>query len=268
MRVLIAMMNRAQADSIQAFLYREDITWNITVVTDGVAATKELLNEQFDLLALHACLPVMDGYSVLTELWTQRQICPPRILYLSQPGLNSRYQIKPDCVAPISAAPQQIASLLLTLAKKPLPMLAAATKDEVEDMVDLFLDALCIRTDLKGRKYAAWMLVRLVQSSVAEHEPIASLYASCAKAYRTSGAAVERCLRIAVENVFTQGSMKGIEQYFGATVDPERGKPTNRAFLMQAMHQIRICLTAHSLPSDLSPNRSEIHHNPAAPTTV
>ena len=77
--------------------------------------------------------------------------------------------------------------------------------------------------------------------------------------------AVERCLRVAVESVFTQGSMRGIERFFGATVDPERGKPTNRAFLLQASQQIRL---DHSLADTRSPNSSEMHHSPAAPTRV
>lgn len=268
MRLLIATMNVKQADHVLAFLYMQSLSWDVSVVMDGEAVIDCLSQESYDLLLLHSCLPKIDGFGVLSELWTNPLVCPPRILYLSEPEMTNDLKYKPDCIVPITASSEQIAQLLEILAKKPLPMLAAATSPEVAQAVDLFLDALLIRSDLKGRKYAAWMLAQLVQSSVIEHQPIKLLYASCAKAHHTTAAAVERCLRIAVENVFTQGSMIGIEQFFGATIDPERGKPTNRAFLIQAMHQIRIGWQSHSRPSTLSPNNSEIHQSPAAPTTV
>ena len=59
--------------------------------------------------------------------------------------------------------------------------------------------------------------------------------------------------------------MQGIERFFGATVDPEKGKPTNRAFLVQAASELR---RAYSLADARSPNKSVMHHNPAAPTSV
>ena len=91
------------------------------------------------------------------------------------------------------------------------------------------------------------------------------LYQACARAFSTTPAAVERCLRVAVESVFTQGSIRGIERFFGATVDPERGKPTHRAFLREAAQQLRL---DHSLAATRSPKSSEMHHSPAAPTMV
>ena len=105
-----------------------------------------------------------------------------------------------------------------------------------------------------------WRLPRFWRSA-----PWVSFYRLCARAFGTTPTAVERCLRVAVESVFTQGSMRGIERFFGATVDPERGKPTNRAFLLQASQQIRL---DHSLADTRSPNSSEMHHSPAAPTRV
>ena len=117
----------------------------------------------------------------------------------------------------------------------------------------------------KGRAYAAWLLEHLAPSPGVEERSMGQLYRSCARAFGTTPTAVERCLRVAVESVFTQGSMRGIERFFGATVDPERGKPTNRAFLLQASQQIRL---DHSLADTRSPNSSEMHHSPAAPTRV
>ena len=100
---------------------------------------------------------------------------------------------------------------------------------------------------LKGRAYIAWLLRRWVPSPLVEETPMGALYADCARAFGVSAASVERCLRVAVESVFTMGSISGIERVFGATVDPERGKPTNRAFLCQTTQQLRLLLDRGAL---------------------
>ena len=115
----------------------------------------------------------------------------------------------------------------------------------------------------KGFEYAVWLLSRLCLCSTAEQLAMETLYQACGQTFRVQPASVERCLRVAIESVFTHGSLKGIDRYFGVTVDPERGKPTNRAFLLQGMLQLRYSFTAA-----LSPNNSDTHHNPAAPTMV
>ncbi len=266
MRLLIAVLDRAQAEAVRCFLYRAGAGWDITVAGDGRTALSDLEREPFDLLLLHACLPRLDGLSVLEGLVSLELVCPPRVLFLCEPEMKPRRRV--DCVAPLCAAPDRLCALLAVLAKKPLPALAAANRDRVREAADAFLTEISLRSGLKGRAYAAWMLERLVPSPALERQPMSELYGQCAKAYKTTPAAVERCLRVAVEGVFTQGSMRGIERFFGATVDPERGKPTNRAFLLQAAQQLRLRLSAYSFTEERSPKSMEMHQSPAAPTIV
>ena len=42
---------------------------------------------------------------------------------------------------------------------------------------------------------------------------------------------MERSLRLCVESVWTSGQLRSLERFFGHSVDPERGKPTNREFI-------------------------------------
>lgn len=268
MRLLIAMLAEIQAESIRNLLYADGVSWDISIVADGLKALEALESETFDLLLIHACLPGLDGIGVVEALRERRPICPPRVLLLCEPEMRAGSYLKPDCTAPLYALPEHICTLLRVLAKKPLPSLAAANQGHVNLAAEAFLDTLSLRRDLKGRSYAIWLLERLVPSPAAEEEPMGELYAACARAHHTTPAAVERCLRVAVESVFTQGSMLGIERFFGATVDPERGKPTNRAFLLQAAQQLRIRLSAYSLADLRSPKSSDMHQSPAAPTIV
>lgn len=151
--------------------------------------------------------------------------------------------------------------------KKPLSNLAAVRFEDTRLAVSRFLHEISMDTKFRGYRCASWLLRRLLPSPNAETTPLALLYQDCAQALGISPAAVERALRIAVENVFTRGNLPGIERCFGLTVDPERGKLTNRAFLLQAVAHLRTELY-HSRTDARSPNSSVMHHSPAAPTSV
>lgn len=259
MRLLIALPDRAQAAQISAEM--ELLGWRTTLLTDGRAVLQQA--SFHDLLLLHACLAGMDGRAVGNALACSAPICPPRVLYVCPPELNSTHPAWADCTVPAGTCISKLCALLRILAKKPLPKLAAAHCCAIENAVESFLNEIGMDVRFKGRAYTAWMLRQLIPSALAASQPVQLLYAACAQSFHATPAGVERCVRVAVESVFTQGSMAGIERFFGATVDPERGKPTNRAFLMQASCKLR-----HSFTAARSPNNSEMHHNPAAPTSV
>ncbi|MDD6142477.1 MAG: sporulation initiation factor Spo0A C-terminal domain-containing protein [bacterium] len=217
----------------------------------------------FDVVVLHHCLPGMDGQAMGDQLAACAPLCPPRVLFVAPPEFLHARPLWADAVLHHGVSVSGMADTIRLIAKKPLPKLAAAHKVAVQKAVGSFLDDLSLSDHLKGRSYAEWMLCRLIVSPVMERWPVSRLYHACADAFATSSGAVERCLRVAVESVFTQGSLKGIERFFGEAADPERGKLTNRAFLIQSCQWLRYSLTAAR-----SPNKSEMHHSPAAPTRV
>ena len=261
MRLLIALMNSSSARDVQSEM--ESRGHIADVVLSGAQIPLLLRERPCDVLVLHECLPGMDGLAVLAALQTDCPVCPPRVLFVCEPELCTARPAMADCLAPICAGPQRLCALAEIISKKPLPKLAATRREQTAQAVECFLDALSLKKRLKGRAYAAWLLRLMVPSPMLEEQPLCQLYQACAEAFHTTPASVERALRVAVESVFTQGSMRGIERFFGATVDPERGKPTNRAFLLQAAQQLR-----YSLTTACSANSSEMHHSPAAPTMV
>jgi len=265
-RLLIAMPDAARALQVQTMLYARWERWEVVVCCDGGEVLAKLRQEYFDLLLLHSCLPGVDGIGILHILQVWQLICPPRILFLCAQESAVRTQV--DCVAPITAGAQQLCTLLELLSKKPLPRLAAAEREHISRVINEFFDELSMSRGLKGRTYAVWILGGLIPSPAGEALPVNEWYSRCAAVHGTTGAAVERCLRVAVESVFTQGSMIGIERCFGATVDPEKGKPTNRAFLVQVTWHLRQRMNDYSFTVARSLNNIEMHHRPAAPTSV
>jgi len=259
MRLLILWPDRQSAEVIRSQM--EARGWDVDLRLDG--RTMLPWDRTYDVLLLHLCLSGLDGLSSGDALAASWPIRPPRILFAAPLEWCVHRPLWADCTVGTGGDPNRLCDLIDLLALKPLPRLAMQQRKPLEQQIERFLDELSIKKRLKGRTYAAWLLGRIVPSTAADAPPLGALYRECARMFDTSSAAVERCLRVAVESVFTQGSLYSIERFFGATVDPDRGKPTNRAFLMQAAQQLRYSLTASR-----APNSSEMHHRPAAPTSV
>lgn len=263
MRLLIVWPDLDSA--LDLLLRMEQQGWEVDLLTDGRKAL--LCEKTYDLWLIHLCLPGMDGFSLGYALEQRQSICPPRVILVRPSALSSQAPSWADCTVEAGVHAERLCRLLLTVAQKPLPKLAAVHQKAIALAADHFLNDLCLKQNLKGRTYLAWLLGRLIPSPSADRQPLGTLYAGCARQFGVSPASVERCVRVAVESIFTQGNLQSIEQFFGATVDPERGKPTNRAFLLQAAEFLRTELN-QSRTAARSPNSSEMHHSPAAPTSV
>ena len=259
MRLLILWPDRAGALAIREEMERRG--WDVTAASDGRSLTA--LAEGHDVLLMHLCLPGLDGLSAGDALAASVPLCAMRILFVAPPEWCVHHPFWADCTVSAGSGVQHLCTLISILGQKPLSRLAEAQKEPLAGSIERFLDEMSFKRGTKGRAYAAWLLREMAISPHYGALALCGLYDGCARAFGVTPAAVERCLRAAVESVFTQGSLRGIERFFGATVDPERGKPTNRAFLLQAVQQLR-----YSFASARSLNSSEMHHKPAAPTSV
>ncbi|MBQ8537884.1 MAG: sporulation initiation factor Spo0A C-terminal domain-containing protein, partial [Clostridia bacterium] len=102
-----------------------------------------------------------------------------------------------------------------------------------------FLSGIGLGPHLKGYRYLVWMTAAALGNPALLNAVTLTLYPRAAQAFHTSAAAVERCVRHAIEALWSHGDLNTLEAYFGQTVDPERGKPTNREFLAMAREHCR-----------------------------
>ncbi len=65
------------------------------------------------------------------------------------------------------------------------------------------------------------------------------LYPQLAARFNTTAARVERAIRHLVEVTWNRGDMEVLSRYFGNTVSPERGKPTNGEFIARLANVVR-----------------------------
>ena len=66
------------------------------------------------------------------------------------------------------------------------------------------------------------------------------IYAPIAREMRRTPDSVERNIRYAIECAWVRGDLRALQSRFGYTVEAERGKPTNRAFLAQICEHLRL----------------------------
>ena len=217
--------------------------WDLDIASNGEEVVAMVQTNRYDLLVIHACLSCMDGLKAGHAIASLKLICPPKVLLLCPHEYRSAPVNWADCVTECGVSIHRLSLLIHILMQKPLPVLAAANLPVIEQKISCFLDELHLKQALKGRSYAAWILMRLIPAASNESKPLGDLYRACANAFHTSPSAVERCLRIAIESIFTMGSLKGIEHYFGSSVDPDKGKLTNRAFLLKSAQYLRLNIT-------------------------
>lgn len=126
-----------------------------------------------------------------------------------------------------------------------LPALSVRHMPATMDIASALFHTLDVPKRLRARSFLPEMAALTVV-----HPPLLSdlthgLYPLIARRYGMTPAGVERSLRLCVESTWMHGSLEAMERFFGHSVDPERGKPTNREFLCRV--QERLTLTMRKL---------------------
>ena len=65
------------------------------------------------------------------------------------------------------------------------------------------------------------------------------LYPEVADEFRTTPARVERAIRHAIEVAWEQGDLDTLQRYFGNTISPSKGRPTNSQFISRITNVVR-----------------------------
>ncbi len=160
-------------------------------------------------------LPGPESRRMLTLLTTRAPLCPPCTL-----GENA-----PDGPLP---APEDVPAAIRACV---LPALCRHHLPRAAEMATALLRQLGAPARLR-----AWDFLPEMAGLTVVHPPLLrdlqhGLYPLIAGQYGLTPAVVERRLRLWVESAWSRGDLAALERFFGATVDPEKGKPTNRAFL-------------------------------------
>ena len=177
-----------------------------------------------DILILLPCQAVDE---LLAQLISRPMAAPP---YLLGDGVAHPLLDGAICLNSLSSLPGWLAE---HERQGFLPRLAVAQLPEWTCLARGLLRALSVPPGLK-----AWAFLPDMTALAALHPALlgdlrSRLYPLSARRHGLTPAAVERSLRLCVESAWSRGKLESLERFFGQSVDPERGKPTNREFLQR-----------------------------------
>lgn len=104
---------------------------------------------------------------------------------------------------------------------------------------EIFLD-LGAPDHLLGYEYALSAILLVLETRKYIDNITFMLYPQLAVNFSTTSSRVERGIRHLIEATFDRGNMEVIDRYFGNTVSPERGRPTNGEFIARIANVVRL----------------------------
>jgi len=102
------------------------------------------------------------------------------------------------------------------------------------------LAALGMRSKLHGFEYLAWAAALTANNESRLHALSQRIYEPIAEKYCTTPQSVERLIRHALESTMDSVRADALYAFFGNTIDPTRGKPTNAQMVAMLAQRIRI----------------------------
>lgn len=92
---------------------------------------------------------------------------------------------------------------------------------------------------LIGYDYAVYAIGLAVEDQKIMRRITSMLYPAIAQKFDTTANRVERAIRNLIDVAWSRGDQDTLEEYFGNTVDPNKGKPTNGEFLARMANIVR-----------------------------
>lgn len=92
---------------------------------------------------------------------------------------------------------------------------------------------------LVGHPYVVQAILLVLNNQLLINSITFGLYPQLAAQFDTTPARVERAMRHLIEVTWFRGDMAVLEKYFGNTISPEKGKPTNGEFIARLANVVR-----------------------------
>ena len=108
-----------------------------------------------------------------------------------------------------------------------------------EAMVRQLLLELGAPDHLSGHEYTVYAILLAAENRTYIHSITFGLYPQVAAHFDTPAGREERAIRHLVEVTWTRGDVEVLQRYFGNTVSPEKGKPTNGEFIARMANVLR-----------------------------
>ena len=239
--ILCAMRDRRAALKLSMELEDKE-RCAFRVAANGREALEAARSFAPDILIVDAVLPQMDGFGLIDRMREMPGMRMPRVIGGSMMRFADEGFMHRGVAAALSIPwnVDELHEVLLReirLIRDTIDWKAAKTAYQCAKEL---LNRLGMRSSLKGYDYLAWATA-LAYENEARLEAVGDeIYEPIAREFDTTAQNVERLIRQAVERTMDGERAKGVYSFFGNTIDPTRGKPTNAQCISALAERLRI----------------------------
>lgn len=257
--VLVVDDNTDLAESIGEFISLQPDMELAGAAYNGVAAIAMIDEEQPDVVVLDVIMPHLDGLGVIEHVRRMLPAERPKIVVVSAISSETTaasivsagadfYVAKPfdlhtlaDRIRRITNAPPGLPFGTSEPSGLPSPKHSAVTEEFVlEHEVSRALRELGVPANLKGYEYLRDAVLMAIEQGHVMGNVTKVVYPAIASNWNTTPSRVERAIRHAIETAWIRGDINVLNDVFGNTVDAEKGRPTNSAFIARVADKIVI----------------------------
>lgn len=110
----------------------------------------------------------------------------------------------------------------------------------MEIKISNFLKELGISPNLLGYEYLKTAILLSLKNKNYLYSVTKTLYPDIAKMKGSTSSRVERAIRHAIETAWAKGNAKKFDEIFSYTISPDKGKPTNSAFIATIVEELEL----------------------------
>ena len=266
MKVLVCDDNKNFTNIVSNFLASQNDMEVVETAVNGKEAIEKIIQSKPDVVLLDLVMPELDGLGVMEKLAVSNLDKMPRIIL--QSAISQEYVIKEAL---------ELGAYCFMLEPYELPVLAdrirtaygdnsvasisfvtppynneyinvARTNEELDAEIEVtnLMHKFGIPANISGHQYLREAILMVIEDRGLITGITKALYPDIAKNHKTTGAKVERAIRHAIETCWLRGRIDVLENTFGYSISPERGKPTNSEFIAMVADKIRMDLRVSS----------------------
>lgn len=242
---VLAEMEPKESDSLQHIAESADILQVVGSAKDGQSAFDMATQKRPDVVMMEMCLPKLDSIALVEKLREDERTKYSRIIVfmpvssdfavrkLTEAGADFCF-IRPVNTNTFNKRLQEIISKDDSMHGR-----LRSTDDIYMYQITSIMNSLGISAQNKGFQYLRYAIFLALKDETVLREVTERIYAQVAKKYASNAVCVERNMRHSIETAWSKGNIEVIYEFFGYSVDENRGKPTNTAFIATVADRIR-----------------------------
>lgn len=241
--ILLVESDRSYLRVLQEHVAEMEFFAACYTATEGKSAAKLALKHRPDLVVTSLVLSGIDGFGLIAYLKEKL----PETLFAVSTALKTDFAVKQASElgvqlyfakpTPFYIFRDRIVQLLESGASN--NFVIQREDSDILWLITREIQKIGFPANIKGFSYVRQAIYFMAEADRPQ-SMMKEIYPAVAEKFGTTPACVERDIRHGIEVAWTRGSMQYIDEVFGFTVDADKGKPTNAAFIMTIAERVRL----------------------------